>query len=73
MVPGEYSVCRVVVPDTGSDQINFEALKFGYDSVEQAYRAFAKLSEEFELTVSDLAVVRVWFHHDLAADPESGR
>ena len=67
MIPGDFSIVQVELEDS-SDIIKTTSLSWGYDTLEAARAAIQAVSEEHEVPIEDMAVIRTWFTHDLFAD-----
>ncbi len=62
MHPGPYSVCRFQLTDDDSDGVTYITLRYGYDTLEQAWRAVPALSAEFAIDEEEICVVRAFSH-----------
>ncbi len=58
MIPGPYAICHVTFPDPASDAAHYQALRFGYDTADQAYRELVSVAEASGVASKDCVVIR---------------
>ncbi len=56
MIPGSYSVCRIVEED--SDAAIYTTVKHGFDKREQAFEAIPEIALEQDIPADELVVIR---------------
>ena len=59
MFPGEYSICSMETRE-GTDCVDLQQLRWGFDTVEEARGRVAAIAEEEGVKVEDCCIIRMW-------------
>ena len=58
MIPGSYAVCTISFDDPDSDAATYKVVKWGYDTVEDAFRDLDELKKSPKYAKADLVVIQ---------------